>query len=119
MPKKNITVDDLWKIERLGAPSLSPDGAQAVATLTRYAMAGVFVSTRKFAHGLGALGQLDQHHPDIFHHRQQHFAQRLDMGALLALVAALGCNVFADLAHAGDTVHQPGHPLTEAGCNFG
>ena len=39
MPKKNITVDELWKIERLGAPSLSPDGAQAVAALTRYSMA--------------------------------------------------------------------------------
>jgi dipeptidyl aminopeptidase/acylaminoacyl peptidase len=38
MSKKNITVDELWKIERLGAPSLSPDGAQAVATLTRYSM---------------------------------------------------------------------------------
>jgi dipeptidyl aminopeptidase/acylaminoacyl peptidase len=36
--KKNITVEDLWKIERIGAPSLSPDGAQAVAAVTRYAM---------------------------------------------------------------------------------
>jgi dipeptidyl aminopeptidase/acylaminoacyl peptidase len=33
--KKPITVDDLWRIERLGNPSLSPDGAQAVAALTR------------------------------------------------------------------------------------
>lgn len=31
-----LTVDDLWQFERLGAPSLSPDGAQAVASLTRY-----------------------------------------------------------------------------------
>ena len=39
MPKtKNMSVDDLWKIERLGNPSLAPDGAQAVATLTRYSM---------------------------------------------------------------------------------
>lgn len=39
MPKKKpITVDDLWKIERLGAPSLSPDGAQAVVGLSRYSM---------------------------------------------------------------------------------
>ena len=36
--KKPITIEDLWAIERLGAPSLSPDGAQAVAALTRYAM---------------------------------------------------------------------------------
>jgi dipeptidyl aminopeptidase/acylaminoacyl peptidase len=36
--KKSITVEDLWKIERLGAPSLSPDGAQVVAALTRYSM---------------------------------------------------------------------------------
>ena len=37
--KKPITVEDLWNIERLGAPSLAPDGAQAVATLTRFSMA--------------------------------------------------------------------------------
>ena len=37
--KKNITVEDLWKIERIGAPSLSPDGAQAVAAVTRFSMA--------------------------------------------------------------------------------
>jgi dipeptidyl aminopeptidase/acylaminoacyl peptidase len=36
--KKPITVDDLWKCERLGAPSLSPDGAQLVASLTRHSM---------------------------------------------------------------------------------
>lgn len=34
-----VTVDTLWQLERLGAPSLSPDGAQAVAALTKYAMA--------------------------------------------------------------------------------
>jgi dipeptidyl aminopeptidase/acylaminoacyl peptidase len=36
--QRPITVEDLWRIERLGAPSLSPDGAQAVASLTRYSM---------------------------------------------------------------------------------
>ncbi len=36
--KKNITVDDLWALQRLGAPSLSPDGAQAVASLTSHSM---------------------------------------------------------------------------------
>ena len=35
---KPITVDDLWQIERLGAPSLSPDGAQVVCALNRYSM---------------------------------------------------------------------------------
>jgi dipeptidyl aminopeptidase/acylaminoacyl peptidase len=38
MNKKTLTVEDLWKFERLGAPSLSPDGAQAVAAVTRYSM---------------------------------------------------------------------------------
>ncbi len=33
-----LSVDDLWKIERIGAPSLSPDGAQAVASVTRFSM---------------------------------------------------------------------------------
>jgi dipeptidyl aminopeptidase/acylaminoacyl peptidase len=38
-PKKTaITVDDLWALQRLGAPSLSPDGAQAVAALSSYSM---------------------------------------------------------------------------------
>ena len=35
---KLLTVDDLWKIERLGAPGVSPDGAQAVASLTSFSM---------------------------------------------------------------------------------
>ncbi len=39
MPKpKNITVEDLWQLERLGPPSLSPDGAQAVASVSRFSM---------------------------------------------------------------------------------
>ena len=39
MPKKTaITVDHLWQLARIGAPSLSPDGAQAVAAVTRYTM---------------------------------------------------------------------------------
>ena len=38
-PKKTrISVDDLWALQRLGAPSLSPDGAQAVAALNSYSM---------------------------------------------------------------------------------
>lgn len=31
-------VDALWKLDRIGEPSLSPDGAQAVASVTRYSM---------------------------------------------------------------------------------
>jgi dipeptidyl aminopeptidase/acylaminoacyl peptidase len=37
--KQNIDVEALWQIERVGAPSLSPDGAQAVAAVTRFSMA--------------------------------------------------------------------------------
>jgi len=36
--KKTFSVEDLWRIERLGTPSLAPDGAQAVASLTRFSM---------------------------------------------------------------------------------
>ena len=36
---KPLTVDDLWRIERLGTPSLSPDGAQVACTLGSYSMA--------------------------------------------------------------------------------
>ncbi len=36
--KKRFDVKALWQIERLGAPSLSPDGAQAVASVSRYSM---------------------------------------------------------------------------------
>ena len=36
--KKNLTVDDIWKIERIGGVSLSPDGAQAVCAVTRFTM---------------------------------------------------------------------------------
>jgi len=36
--KPMFDVDALWQLERLGAPSLSPDGAQAVVSLARYDM---------------------------------------------------------------------------------
>jgi dipeptidyl aminopeptidase/acylaminoacyl peptidase len=36
--KKPITVDDLWALQRLGSPSLSPDGAQAVVALNSFSM---------------------------------------------------------------------------------
>ena len=38
--KKNqrFDIDALWQLERLGGPSLSSDGAQAVASTTRYSM---------------------------------------------------------------------------------
>jgi dipeptidyl aminopeptidase/acylaminoacyl peptidase len=37
--QKPITIDDLWALERLGPVSLSPDGAQAVVSLTSHSMA--------------------------------------------------------------------------------
>lgn len=37
--KKPITIEDLWQIERLGTPSLSPDGAQVVLGVSRHGMA--------------------------------------------------------------------------------
>lgn len=40
MPQRRaISIEDLWKFQRLGAPSLSPDGAQAVLAVSRYSMA--------------------------------------------------------------------------------
>ena len=36
--RKTISVDDLWKFERVGAPALSPDGAQLVCTLQSFSM---------------------------------------------------------------------------------
>jgi len=36
--KKPITVDTLWALQRIGSPSLSPDGAQAVAAVTSFSM---------------------------------------------------------------------------------
>ncbi|MBE7417685.1 MAG: S9 family peptidase [Ideonella sp.] len=38
MAKKKIDVEALWRVERLGGVSLSPDGAQAAVTVTRYSM---------------------------------------------------------------------------------
>ena len=37
-PHRPFTVEKLWELERLGAPSVSPDGALAVASLTRFSM---------------------------------------------------------------------------------
>ncbi len=36
--KKLLTVDDLWKFERIGGLALAPDGAQAVCSVTSYSM---------------------------------------------------------------------------------
>ncbi|MEO8104293.1 MAG: S9 family peptidase [Betaproteobacteria bacterium] len=36
--KSPITVERLWQLERLSSPSLSPDGSQAVCSVTRYDM---------------------------------------------------------------------------------
>ncbi len=38
MKKKTLTVEDLWRIQRISGLSLSPDGAQAVCSLMRYSM---------------------------------------------------------------------------------
>lgn len=38
MKNKPLTVDDLWKLERIGELSLSPDGAQCVASVTTPSM---------------------------------------------------------------------------------
>ena len=38
MARKAITIEDLWSLQRLGTPSLSPDGAQAVAAVTGFSM---------------------------------------------------------------------------------
>src|SRR5688572_25583481 len=35
---KRITVEDLWNIERVAQPTLSPDGAQACVSVTSYEM---------------------------------------------------------------------------------
>ncbi len=36
--KKSLTIDTLWKLQRAGAPSLAPDGAQAVCSLGSHSM---------------------------------------------------------------------------------
>lgn len=38
--RPSLSVDDLWAFERLGSPSLSPDGSFAVCSVTRSSMAG-------------------------------------------------------------------------------
>ncbi|MBK6863017.1 MAG: S9 family peptidase [Ideonella sp.] len=37
-PARRFTIDDLWRIERIGGASLSPDGAQVVCPLTSHSM---------------------------------------------------------------------------------
>ncbi|MGS0756496.1 S9 family peptidase, partial [Roseateles sp. GG27B] len=38
MTRKPFNVEAVWQLERVGAPSLSPDGTQAVASVSRYSM---------------------------------------------------------------------------------
>ena len=37
--KRLVTVEDLWKLERIGGVALSPDGTQAVCSVASYSMA--------------------------------------------------------------------------------
>ena len=37
--KKPFGVDELWQLDRIGGVSLSPDGAQAVCSVSSYSMA--------------------------------------------------------------------------------
>jgi len=43
---KTLDVETLWKLQRLGAPSLSPDGAQAVISATSHSMKDNKASSR-------------------------------------------------------------------------
>jgi dipeptidyl aminopeptidase/acylaminoacyl peptidase len=38
MKKKRLTVEDLWKLDRVAQPTLSPDGAQACVSVTSFDM---------------------------------------------------------------------------------
>ena len=38
MADKLLTVDELWRFERVGGISVAPDGAQAVCSVTRFSM---------------------------------------------------------------------------------
>ena len=64
------------------------------------------------AQGLGAFGELDQHHTDVFHHRQQHLAQALDLFRCLFLVLLAMARHLAelpDMLHARDAFDQHLH----------
>ncbi|MBU6194460.1 MAG: S9 family peptidase [Burkholderiales bacterium] len=43
---QHLTVESLWQLQRLGVPSLSPDGAQAVISATAYSMKDNKASSR-------------------------------------------------------------------------
>lgn len=66
---------------------------------------------RQAAHGLSALGQLDQHHADVFHYGQQHLAQTLYLLVVIAFLPfpfAQGFRLaeFPNPLHARDTLNQ-------------
>src|SRR4029077_10908885 len=37
-PKRPLTIDDLWKVQRLGKPALAPDGKWVAVEVTSYSM---------------------------------------------------------------------------------
>ena len=68
---------------------------------------------RQMAQGLGALGELDQHHADVLHHRQQHLAQAFDLlrGFVLFPFFDLAGHLaeLPDMFHARDALDQHLH----------
>ena len=81
------------------------DGHIDVQGLAGNAAALVGTHETQRAHIVKPVGQLDEDHPDIPHHGQQHFAQIL--GLRLSPAFEL------DLGELGDAIHQLGDFLTE------
>jgi len=70
------------------------------------------------AQGLGTGRQAQQHHPDVFHHGQEHLAQDFHLGLhLLGILGGVGDKAPGDGTQAvepGNAAHQMGHAMTEA-----
>ena len=63
-------------------------------------------------HSAGAQGELDQHHADVRHHGQQHFAHGFGLcGTLFRRGQAVHAGKVGELLHLVDTLHQAAYGL--------
>ncbi len=77
---------------------------------------GIGAGGRKVAQSLRALGELDEHDADVFHHRQQHLAQTLHLLRGLLFVFDSRATHFAEMAqtiHVRDARNQAGDVSAE------
>ena len=81
---------------------------EQLARLLAERRAGGNVLAGSATQGMGAFGQLHQHHADVLHHRQHHLPQRLQLGVRIDTLVGGAGGQRLDARHRGNAAGKPG-----------